>query len=76
MQVGRLWTSLADFYIRHGMFERARDIYEEGMNAVITVHDFSLIFDALTQFEESLLSAKMEALGVEDEQPQVILKHV
>jgi pre-mRNA-splicing factor SYF1 len=49
------------------MFERARDVYEEGMNAVITVHDFSLIFDALTQFEESLLSAKMEALGMEDE---------
>lgn len=69
--MGRLWTSLADFYIRHGMFERARDVYEEGMNAVITVHDFSLIFDALTQFEESLLSAKMEALGMEDEPEQV-----
>eukprot|EP00200_Dunaliella_tertiolecta_P010820 CAMPEP_0202386768 /NCGR_PEP_ID=MMETSP1127-20130417/68372_1 /ASSEMBLY_ACC=CAM_ASM_000462 /TAXON_ID=3047 /ORGANISM="Dunaliella tertiolecta, Strain CCMP1320" /LENGTH=927 /DNA_ID=CAMNT_0048987473 /DNA_START=101 /DNA_END=2884 /DNA_ORIENTATION=- len=69
-EVGRLWTSLADFYIRHGMFERARDVYEEGMNAVVTVHDFSLIFDALTQFEESLLSAKMEALGMEDEPEQ------
>jgi pre-mRNA-splicing factor SYF1 len=45
------------------MFERARDIYEEGMNSVMTVHDFSIIFDALTQFEESLLTAKMEALG-------------
>lgn len=62
-QVGRLWTSLADFYIRHGMFERARDVYEEGMTSVVTVHDFSLIFDALTQFEESLLTAKMQALG-------------
>ncbi|KAF5830373.1 protein prenylyltransferase [Dunaliella salina] len=69
-EVGRLWTSLADFYIRHGMFERARDVYEEGMNAVVTVHDFSLIFDALTQFEESLLSAKMEALGMDDEPEQ------
>jgi len=53
------------------MFERARDVYEEGMNAVVTVHDFSLIFDALTQFEESLLSAKMEALGMDDEPEQV-----
>ena len=24
-EVGRLWTSLADFYIRRGLFERARD---------------------------------------------------
>jgi pentatricopeptide repeat protein len=48
-QVGRLWTSLADYYIRRGMFEKARDVYEEGLNAVVTVHDFSLIFDACTQ---------------------------
>jgi len=60
-EVGRLWTSLADFYIRRGLFEKARDVYEEGLATVITVRDFSLIFDAYTQFEESMLSAKMEA---------------
>lgn len=49
LQVGRLWTSLADYYIRRGMFEKARDVYEEGLTSVITVHDFSLIFDAYTQ---------------------------
>ena len=27
-QVGHLWNSLADYYIRSGLFERARDIYE------------------------------------------------
>jgi hypothetical protein len=27
-EVGRLWTSLADYYIRRALFERARDIYE------------------------------------------------
>ena len=32
-QVGRLWTSLADYYIRRGMFEKARDIYEEGLTS-------------------------------------------
>ena len=47
--MGRLWTSLADYYIRRGMFERARDVYEEGLTSVITVRDFSLVFDALTQ---------------------------
>ncbi len=66
-QVGRLWTSLADYYIRRAMFDKARDVYEEGMTSVMTVHDFSIVFDALTQFEESLLTAKMETLMDEDE---------
>lgn len=35
-------------------------MYEQGMTTVVTVRDFSMIFDALTQFEESLISAKME----------------
>ena len=33
-QVGRLWCSLADYYIRLGHFEKARDIYEEAMSTV------------------------------------------
>ena len=55
-EVGKLWTSLADFYIRRGMFDKACDIYEEAIASVITVRDFSLIFDAYTKFEESLLT--------------------
>ena len=58
-QVGRLWTALADYFIRQGMFEKARDVYEEGLTTVITVRDFSLIFDALTTFETSLLEARL-----------------
>ncbi|GAB4814261.1 hypothetical protein N2152v2_001307 [Parachlorella kessleri] len=63
-EVGRLWTSLADYYIRRGLFEKARDVYEEGLTSVVTVRDFSLVFDALTQFEESLISAKMEQINL------------
>ena len=66
-EVGRLWTALADYYIRRGLFEKARDVYEEGLEATNTVRDFSLIFDAYTQFEESVISAKMEAQAAEDE---------
>lgn len=66
-EVGRLWTSLADYYIRRGLFEKARDLYEEGMMTVITVRDFSIIFDAYAQFEESMLAAKMETLDVSDD---------
>lgn len=30
---------------------------------MITVRDFSMVFDAYSQFEESMLSAKLEAYG-------------
>lgn len=70
-EVGRLWTSLADYYIRRGLFEKARDIYEEGMTTVITVRDFSMIFDAYSQFEESMLLAKMESRDAETDEGEV-----
>jgi pre-mRNA-splicing factor SYF1 len=49
------------------MYERARDVYEEGLTTVITVRDFSLIFDTLTQFEETLLTHRMQALAAGEE---------
>ncbi|BBN08894.1 pre-mRNA-splicing factor SYF1 [Marchantia polymorpha subsp. ruderalis] len=67
-EVGRLWTSLADYYIRRSLFEKARDVFEEGMTSVTTVRDFSLIFDSYTQFEDSMLMAKIKALEDEDEE--------
>jgi len=36
-EVGRLWCRLADFYIRSGQFERARDVFEEAVASVTTV---------------------------------------
>lgn len=65
-EVGRLWTSLADYYIRRGLTEKARDVFEEGMTTVVTVRDFSVIFDAYSGFEESMLLTKMEGVS-EDE---------
>jgi len=41
------------------MFQ-ARDIYEEAILTVVTVRDFTQVFDAYAQFEESMISAKME----------------
>lgn len=69
-QVGQLWNSLASYYIGLGNFERARDIYEEGMTKVMTVRDFTQIFDAYSQFEESLITNLMEAAnseGIDDD---------
>ncbi|XP_023241197.1 pre-mRNA-splicing factor SYF1-like [Centruroides sculpturatus] len=59
-QLGQLWNSLADYYTRSGLFERARDVYEEAIQTVMTVRDFTQVFDACAQFEESLISAKMQ----------------
>ncbi len=39
---------------------QARDVYEESIQTVTTVRDFGQVFDAYAQFEESMISAKME----------------
>lgn len=70
-EVGTLWAALAEYFTRRGMFEKARDVYEEAITSVMTVRDFSLVFDALTQFEEALIAAKMEE-GIEDEEEEEI----
>lgn len=62
-QLGHLWNSLADYYVRSGLFERARDIYEEAIETVTTVRDFTQIFDAYAQFEELSLSKRMEEVA-------------
>ncbi|XWS19532.1 hypothetical protein CRYUN_Cryun31cG0024000 [Craigia yunnanensis] len=69
-EVGRLWTSLADYYIRRNLFEKARGIFEEGMATVVTVRDFSVIFDAYSQFEESMVALKMENMDLSDEEEE------
>ncbi|XP_048776809.1 pre-mRNA-splicing factor SYF1-like isoform X2 [Ostrea edulis] len=61
-QIGVLWNAMADYYIRGGHFERARDIYEESILTVITVRDFTQVFDAYAQFEKNLISSKMESM--------------
>ncbi|KAD5802791.1 hypothetical protein E3N88_14151 [Mikania micrantha] len=69
-EVGRLWTSLADYYIRRKLLEKARDVFEEGMTTVVTVRDFSVIFDAYSQFEESVLALKMEGMDDSEEEEE------
>ncbi|XP_055839821.1 pre-mRNA-splicing factor syf1 homolog [Episyrphus balteatus] len=59
-QLSRLWNSLADYYVRSGLFDRARDIYEEAIQTITTVRDFTQVFDEYAQFEEVSLSKRME----------------
>ena len=61
-QIGLLWNSLADYYTRNANFEKAKDIYEEAVQTVTTVRDFTQVFDAYAQFEESVISGRMESV--------------
>jgi pentatricopeptide repeat protein len=35
-EVASLWIRLADYYIKLGLFEKARDVFEEAINSVIS----------------------------------------
>ena len=65
---GTLWTKLAQYHIRMGEFELARSIYEEAMESVMRVRDFSLIFDGYIKFEEGVIEAMMETMNEEEEE--------
>ncbi|XP_013113149.1 pre-mRNA-splicing factor syf1 homolog [Stomoxys calcitrans] len=62
-QLGHLWNCLADYYVRSGLFDRARDIYEEAIQTVRTVRDFTQVFDEYAQFEELSLNKRMEIVA-------------
>ena len=58
---GVVWNQLADAWIRRGEFQLARSVYEEALESVSKVRDFTILLDAYLQFEEGLLEATMEA---------------
>lgn len=66
-QAGRIWTGLATYWIKRGEIEKARQIFEEGIATVLTVRDFTQIFDSYAEFYESSISALMDAVADEDE---------
>ena len=70
-QRGKLWSGLATYWITKGNFERARDIFEEGITTVMTVRDFTLIFDSYAEFEESIIGTLMESATIRSENGKV-----
>lgn len=46
---------------------QARDIYEEAIQTVLTVRDFTQVFDAYAHFEELTLSKRMEEISEKEE---------
>ena len=66
-QVGKLWADLATYWITKGNFEKARDIFEEGITSVMTVRDFTIIFDSYAEFEESTIGVLMDQAAMRSE---------
>ncbi len=56
----------SDVLDKRGEFDRAKDVFERGMKSVLTIRDFTQVFDTYAEFGESLISAMMES--VEDEE--------
>jgi len=67
---GSLWAKLADYYTRMGDFDMARSTYEEGMEAVSKVRDFSILFDAYIKLEEGIMEAMMEDEDDDDDEEE------
>lgn len=66
-EVGNLWNFLAEYFIRQGLFEKARDVFEEALEKVASARDFGLVYSAYLKFEEELLTMAMEE-GEDDQE--------
>ena len=65
-QAGRLWSGLATFWIKRGDFDQASETFEKGLSSVVTVRDFTQIFDAYAEFSETVISTLMTAVSDPD----------
>ena len=64
-EVGNLWVTLANYYIKLGLIDKVREIFEEALEKVLTVRDFSLVFNAYLNFEKNIM--KQNLFNDEDE---------
>lgn len=67
-QRGKLWAGLATYWITKDNFEKARDVFEEGITTVMTVRDFTIIFDAYVEFEEMIITTLMDDAAVRSDE--------
>ncbi|KAM0747226.1 TPR-like protein [Meredithblackwellia eburnea MCA 4105] len=61
-QSGRLWTLLATYWIKHLSFTLAIATFEEALATVVTLRDFTQVFDAYAEFSENYIASLMENL--------------
>ncbi|KAL7664729.1 Pre-mRNA-splicing factor SYF1 [[Candida] zeylanoides] len=66
-QIGNLYIKHATYYLRNSNHHRARSIFAQGIKQCVTVHDFVMVFDAYTDFEEGLIE-KMVNDGADNDE--------
>lgn len=64
-QAGRLWTGLAFFWMRCAEFTRANQTFETGIASILTIRDFTHIFDSYAESSETVIKSLMAILGEE-----------
>eukprot|EP01129_Flabellula_baltica_P001782 TRINITY_DN11698_c0_g1_i1.p1 TRINITY_DN11698_c0_g1~~TRINITY_DN11698_c0_g1_i1.p1 ORF type:complete len:843 (-),score=181.34 TRINITY_DN11698_c0_g1_i1:13-2541(-) len=61
-EIGTLWSSLAKYYIILKNYAKARDVFEEGISSVLSMRDFSLIWEAYSNFEQKFITDKLNRI--------------
>ena len=58
-EVGNIWVTLANYYIKIGLIEKAREIFEEALEKILTPRDFSLIYNSYLNFEQEMMKQNL-----------------
>lgn len=75
-EVGRLWVALASYYIRQGLIEKARDVFEEALSKVLTARDFSLVMDSYLKFEKEMFQMVIQSNEEDEEEEKELDSHL
>lgn len=70
-QKGILFVGLARYWLNRGDYERARDVFEEGITTVMTVRDFTIVYDAYARTEEEIMGSKIAEAAVRSEKGRI-----
>ncbi|KAF9694358.1 hypothetical protein EKO04_007566 [Ascochyta lentis] len=66
-QRGILWVGLARYWMHKGEYEKARDVFERAITTVMTVRDFSVVFDTYVEAEEAMIGIKLNEAAARSE---------
>ena len=67
-EVGNLWVTLTNYYIKIGYIDKVREIFEEALEKVYTVRDFSLVYNSYINFEQEIMKKNIFNNNEEDEE--------
>jgi pre-mRNA-splicing factor SYF1 len=66
-QQGRLYTQLATYFIKRKDLNKAMSVFEEGIHSVLTIRDFTMIYDSYTELQETIVTKLMNRINALEE---------